>query len=65
MLGGDKEPSETLSRRSAIRARLEDLDANHDGAPVSQVLPQLDSSHARHHHIVTAVTCLALCCRRD
>jgi hypothetical protein len=33
LLGGDKEPSETLSRRSAIRTRLEDLDANHDGAP--------------------------------
>ena len=39
LLSGDKEPSETLSRRSAIRARLEDLDANHDGEPFAWVLP--------------------------
>jgi hypothetical protein len=56
LLGGDKEPTETLSRRSAIRARLEDLDANHDGAPShSDLAAALNCrhtfcSHTRHHH---------------
>lgn len=50
MLGGDKEPSETLSRRSAIRDRLEDLDANHDGEPLSRNLPSLACSYTRRRH---------------
>lgn len=47
-LGGDRDTSESLARRSAIRARLEDLDANHDGEPMPHCV-----SHCQGRFIMT------------
>jgi hypothetical protein len=65
-LGGDKEPSEALARRSAIRARLEDLDANSDGASGTHVchLRCSTSCHTQQSHARALSQCCCFWCRR-